>query len=73
MVGSSADSMKHADASTKVIDLPGRTVTPGLIDTHNHFSAAGVQNLYNLSLYDAIRIDDVLKKGMRKGNYSKSW
>lgn len=66
LVGSSVDIMKHADASTKVIDLRGRTVTPGLIDTHNHFSAAGVQNLYNLSLDDAIRIDDVLKKVYEK-------
>ena len=28
-------------ASTKVIDLRGRTVTPGLIDAHCHLSACG--------------------------------
>src|SRR5690242_13001364 len=35
-VGKEADVMKLAGPSTKVIDLKGRTVIPGLIDTHNH-------------------------------------
>ena len=36
-VGSSADIRKSAGATTKVIDLRGRTVIPGLIDNHAHF------------------------------------
>ena len=35
-VGSEADVMKMAGPNTKVIDLKGRTVIPGLIDTHAH-------------------------------------
>src|ERR1700719_2763554 len=35
-VGSEADVMKAAGPNTKVIDLKGRTVIPGLIDTHAH-------------------------------------
>ena len=36
-VGKSADIRKHAGKDTKVIDLKGRTVIPGLIDNHAHF------------------------------------
>jgi predicted amidohydrolase YtcJ len=35
-----------ADSSTKVIELNGRTVTPGFIDPHIHFRAWGLQNTY---------------------------
>ncbi len=36
-VGKPADIRKHAGKDTKVIDLKGRTVIPGLIDNHAHF------------------------------------
>ncbi len=36
-VGKNADIRKHAGKDTKVIDLKGRTVMPGLIDNHAHF------------------------------------
>lgn len=36
-VGKSADISKRAGKETKVIDLKGRTVIPGLIDNHAHF------------------------------------
>lgn len=41
-VGTSADVTKLAGPSTQVIDLKGRTVTPGLMDTHRHYSAEGL-------------------------------
>ena len=37
-VGTSADIMKLAGPNTQVIDLKGRTVVPGLMDTHFHYS-----------------------------------
>jgi predicted amidohydrolase YtcJ len=36
-VGNSADMRKLAGPSTKVLDVRGRTVIPGLIDNHAHF------------------------------------
>lgn len=36
-VGTSADIRKLGSAGTKVLDLRGRTVIPGLIDNHAHF------------------------------------
>src|SRR5262249_47054326 len=38
-VGANAEVTKLAGRSTQVIDLKGRTVTPGLVDTHRHMYA----------------------------------
>ena len=37
-VGSNAEIRNHITESTKVVHLNGRTITPGFIDPHNHFS-----------------------------------
>ena len=50
-VGSTASIQKLAGPKTRVIDLHGRTVTPGLIDTHCHFQEAA--QLYDVELSDA--------------------
>jgi predicted amidohydrolase YtcJ len=41
-VGSNADVGKRADARTRTIDLGGRTVVPGLMDSHIHALRAGL-------------------------------
>jgi hypothetical protein len=43
-VGNDADVMKLAGPSSQVIDLKGRTVIPGLIDTHRHISEEAEAN-----------------------------
>lgn len=40
--GSSASVKSAVGARTRVLDLAGKTVIPGLIDTHAHFKAAGL-------------------------------
>jgi len=45
-VGSNEVIRALTDSSTKVIELNGRTVTPGFIDPHIHFRAWGLQNTY---------------------------
>jgi predicted amidohydrolase YtcJ len=57
-VGSTADARMRVGDKTEVIDLAGRTATPGLIDTHVHFSEAAD----NLDLGDARSMDDVIRK-----------
>jgi predicted amidohydrolase YtcJ len=61
-VGADADVLRHRAAETTVIDLGGRTVVPGLNDSHLHLIRGGLH--YNLelrwegvpSLADALRL-----------------
>jgi predicted amidohydrolase YtcJ len=40
-VGTSAEIREYSDAHTRVIDLHGKTVIPGIMDSHSHMSGAG--------------------------------
>ncbi|KQV37785.1 amidohydrolase [Massilia sp. Root335] len=61
-VGAAADVMRHRGAATRVVDLDGHTVIPGLNDSHLHLIRGGLN--YNLelrwegvpSLADALRM-----------------
>ena len=57
-VGSTADARSRVGDKTQVIDLAGRTATPGLIDTHVHFS----EPADNLDLGDARSMDEVIRR-----------
>ena len=46
-------------ADTKVIDLRGRTVVPGIIDNHNHFVLMGNRPGFHTPLENALSIQNV--------------
>jgi len=50
VVGTTADVERAAAPNARRIDLGGRTVTPGLLDAHAHFSGGGADRLYVLDL-----------------------
>jgi predicted amidohydrolase YtcJ len=61
-VGSTADIQRQAGPATRVVDLHGLTATPGLIDTHGHFAASGVDEVFSVVLNDVQRVSDVQNK-----------
>jgi predicted amidohydrolase YtcJ len=49
-VGAESDVMRHKGEATRVVDLAGRTLLPGFIDPHSHFTnALMVTNWANVS------------------------
>src|SRR5262245_46259984 len=48
-VGTNADIRQRADARTTIIELGGRTVVPGLMDSHIHALRAGLTYAVELS------------------------
>jgi predicted amidohydrolase YtcJ len=59
-VGSDAEVKRLAGAGTRMVDLRGRTVIPGLNDTHTHFRAAGLA-LYTVNLRNAKSVPEALE------------
>jgi hypothetical protein len=59
--GSTADAKQHEGKGTRSIDLKGRTVVPGLVDSHYHFSGVGFREM-NLNLEGTTSLEDFLAK-----------
>src|SRR5690349_4234128 len=58
-IGSDAEALSWAGPCTETRDLQGRTLLPGLYDSHNHMLRAG-HNLSEVDLSKARTIGDVL-------------
>ncbi|HEU0116501.1 MAG TPA: amidohydrolase, partial [Thermomicrobiales bacterium] len=59
--GSAGDTRTLADSGTRIEDLGGRTVYPGLIDAHNHMMATG-RMLGEVQLYDCRSIPEIIAR-----------
>jgi predicted amidohydrolase YtcJ len=60
-VGSNAAAKKYQGAKTRVVDLHGATVLPGMTDAHYHFIGVGQREM-NLNLEGITNLEDFLAK-----------
>jgi predicted amidohydrolase YtcJ len=61
VVGSDSDVLAYRGPQTKVVDITGKTVIPGLQDSHIHFASLGYDLTHNADLTFAKNADDIVK------------
>ncbi len=71
-VGSDRAIQRLIGPATRVIDLHSRAVTPGLIDAHAHITQTGLNELFELNLDDARRMQDILDRVAQRVAVAKS-
>ncbi|BEJ11561.1 hypothetical protein CspHIS471_0200210 [Cutaneotrichosporon sp. HIS471] len=59
VVGSASDVAAYKGASTRIVDLDGQAVMPGLMDVHNHHGIAGLHNVFELTFPDTAGVDEI--------------
>jgi TonB family protein len=60
-VGSNKDAKAYEGKETKIVDLKGNTVVPGLTDSHYHLAGVGAREM-NLNLEGTQSLDEFLAK-----------
>ncbi len=61
-VGSKEEVMGGCSGATRVINLKGKTVIPGIVDSHNHLVSAGTMMREGVLLFDCESIDELKEK-----------
>src|SRR5215471_13802488 len=69
-VGSNSEVKKFQDANTRVVDLHGATVVPGMTDAHYHFLGVGQREM-NLNLEGITNLQDFLAKVKQRVDKTK--
>ena len=61
-VGDDAATDPYKGAETKIVDLKGATVTPGIVDVHTHMMMGGQAELFELRINPTSTFDVLLKR-----------
>ncbi len=69
-VGSDAEARTLAGAGTRVLDLHGRTVIPGMVDAHAHLTGLAT-SLRNVALAGSISYDEVIRRVVERAKTAK--
>ena len=73
-VGSDAEALSLRGPHTRLLDLQGKTVTPGFCDAHLHLAWYGTLLLRQADLVGSASVDDVLERLSEHGkNYDGPW
>jgi predicted amidohydrolase YtcJ len=60
--GSSRDALSDYGSAAEKVDLKGKMILPGFIDTHIHAPGRVLADLYSISLYEADSIEAILRQ-----------
>ena len=60
-VGTNSEARKYEGKATRVVDLKGKTVVPGMTDSHNHLFGIGLREM-TLNLEGTTSLEDFLAK-----------
>ncbi len=78
-VGSNAEIAKSVRNRTRVIDLKGRTATPGFVESHCHPSMAGLMMRFEVDVRSAASVEEIVDrlkeraKRLPRGNWLKGF
>jgi len=61
VIGSDKDVQAYRGPETKVVDITGKTIIPGMQDSHMHFATLGYDLTHNADLTFAKNADDIVK------------
>lgn len=59
-VGQNSDMIEYTDQDTEILDLKGKTVLPGFIETHVHLPGNAYNVMYNINLFDAKSLEETM-------------
>jgi predicted amidohydrolase YtcJ len=71
-VGTTAAIQRLVGPTTRIIELHGRAVTPGLIDAHAHVVLTGLADLFEIKLSDTRNIKEILDRVAQRAAKAKT-